>query len=49
MRSGDFNIDHAVGLDKLLQLDHAQLAELMIPLHRIRRPGQSCEPDGNRR
>ncbi len=35
IQSGDFNISNATPLDELLKMDHAQLAELMIPLHRI--------------
>jgi len=38
MQSGDFSIDHATPLSVLLQMDHLQLANLLIPLHRIRRP-----------
>ncbi|MBU4200354.1 MAG: tRNA pseudouridine(55) synthase TruB [Verrucomicrobia bacterium] len=40
MHSGDFSIEHAVPLANLLQLNRTRLADLMIPLHRIRRPGQ---------
>jgi len=38
MQSGDFSIDHATPLSVLLQMDRMQLADLLIPLHRIRPP-----------
>lgn len=41
MHSGDFSIENATPLAALLQLDRARLADLMIPLHLIRRPGQA--------
>jgi len=39
-QSGDFNLEQAIPLSNLLQMDRPQLADVLIPLHHIRRPTQ---------
>ncbi len=41
MQSGEFSISNATPLGELLKMDHAHLAEVMIPLHRILQSSQA--------
>lgn len=41
MQSGNFSVDQAMPLGEALKLNRAQLAERLIPLHRIRSAGQA--------